>query len=102
MASKTTSSTAWAEAKDLCIYCGVNDYSPDFGPRTLLICCSCQAKGGHVECEQKARGAVLTEQDVQQEPWFCSEVSCFTSDLDGCESAETVVLCPIWCRSAER
>lgn len=65
----------WYELGSSCIHCNKDDYSCSYGPRSLLLC-SCCPKGTHVECYEKAKGLVLTEEFIDSgSSWFCCKVS---------------------------
>lgn len=65
----------WADPED-CIICGGDDYGPGYGPRTLVTCDCCLAKGTHVECWHHDTGELLGEEQLASPSfqWFCSEV----------------------------
>ena len=69
-------SADWASAQNKCIYCGGNDFSVEFGPRTFIECVCCQDLGCHVECEQASIGTELDQTTVESEDYeyFCSKV----------------------------
>ena len=46
---------------EACFYCGKDDWTPGFGPRTVLRCNCCYVRCMHVECRAKAAGEELTE-----------------------------------------
>ena len=74
MAAAEEGTPAWSELDSRCIYCHKDDYSCDYGPRSLLLC-SCCPKGTHVECYERAKGIVLTEDFIDSgSSWFCSKV----------------------------
>ena len=68
---------AFWEAPEDCICCGGIDYSQGYGPRTLVFCQTCQARGTHVECWQARSGQLISEAQLQSPAfqWFCSEAS---------------------------
>jgi hypothetical protein len=64
----------WYQLGNECIYCQQDDYSCEYGGRSLLLC-SCCPKGTHVECYEAAKGIVLTEDFINSgSSWFCSQV----------------------------
>lgn len=60
---------------DCCRDCFSEEWQPDFGPKTLLICGSCAAEAIHVGCYEKELGRTLDKEQVATSEWFCSEVS---------------------------
>jgi hypothetical protein len=67
-------SDAWYHLDSQCIFCPHDDYSCEYGPRSMLLC-SCCPKGTHVECYEKAKGIKLTKEFVDSgSSWFCSKV----------------------------
>jgi hypothetical protein len=66
----------WYRLCNNCIFCDTEDYSCEYGPRSLLLC-SCCPRGTHVECYEKAKGILLTEDFINSgSSWFCSKVRC--------------------------
>jgi hypothetical protein len=64
----------WYCLDEHCIYCGKDDYTETYGPRTLVMCTACTAGAAHVGCYQDATGRELPEGIVSSSDWFCSEV----------------------------
>lgn len=63
----------WADPSEECVYCGEDDFQPDFGPRTFIYCSCCSRFGTHVACESAVSRVPLTERHVTgQAPWYCS------------------------------
>jgi hypothetical protein len=50
----------WCRMDGTCITCDSDDWCSDYGPRTLVVCTSCQLLGTHVECYKQVRGAGQT------------------------------------------
>lgn len=47
----------WCRMDGTCITCDSDDWCSDYGPRTLVVCTSCQLLGTHVECYKQVREA---------------------------------------------
>jgi hypothetical protein len=75
MAPPADDSQPWYELDSHCIFCRKDDYTCGYGPRSMILC-SCCPKGTHVQCYEKAKGIVLTQDFIDSgSSWFCSKVS---------------------------
>ena len=74
MATRSPAEAQWGASED-CVFCLGADYTPGYGPRTLVTCEACLDRGTHVECWQRAKGSLITQEDVASPAfqWFCSE-----------------------------
>jgi hypothetical protein len=64
----------WSRTECKCIYCDEVDFTYNFGPRLMILCSCCVDNGAHIECDKRAKNAVLTEEVVSEIDWQCSEV----------------------------
>lgn len=65
----------WYCLESQCIYCGKDDFSEEYGPRTFLECTACTSRGSHVGCHEKETGKQLEKEFVESgSDWFCCEV----------------------------
>lgn len=81
---------AWFELSGCCIHCNKDDYSCEYGPRSLLLCSCCGSKGTHVECYEQAKGVTLTQEFIESgSNWFCSQV-CLIVCCVGCGCCDCV------------
>ncbi|KAF8068248.1 yippee-like protein [Scenedesmus sp. PABB004] len=63
----------WYSLDTVCVHCGKDDFAPEYGPRNLILCSCCAAKGTHVDCFEASTGRVLTEEFINSgSSWFCS------------------------------
>ncbi len=58
----------WCRMDSTCITCDSDEWCSEYGPKTLVICTSCQLLGTHVECYKKVRRLVR----LRHQPIFFS------------------------------
>jgi hypothetical protein len=81
----------WFElATQKCKHCGDEDWSADYGERTLLLCTACGRGCAHVGCEETVTGQEYGEDFMDSgADWFCCQVRCGRDSGTGRFGADT-------------